>query len=117
MQPAPTAAGILATATSVKNVQQGRCEVGKLTDRQKEDLIKAYSRGKNGWGGLKTGWTLSRKGFVDLSEIQLSDWTMWTITDQGIELAKTILKDEQAARAKHLQAVARFEKGISEGPP
>lgn len=61
----------------------------KLTERQKQDLLNAYYRTKDNcnWGGLKTGWALSRKGLVKLADIQLDDWTMWTITDKGIELA------------------------------
>ena len=59
----------------------------KLTDRQKLDMLKIHALGKDGWTGLKTGWSLSRKGLVKLAVIQLDNWTMWTITEKGIELA------------------------------
>lgn len=63
-----------------------------LTEKQRENLLKAYTRGKNGWGGLKTGWSLNRRGLVKLATIQLPNWTMWTITDKGIEFAEKFLK-------------------------
>ncbi len=61
----------------------------KMTERQKEDLLTAYKRHKDKpnfqCGGLKTGWALSRKGFVKLAKRQYDDWTQWEITEAGIK--------------------------------
>jgi len=65
----------------------------ELTEKQKEDLLKAYSKGENGWVGLKTGWALCRKELVKSANIQLTDWTMWTITSEGINLARLIIEE------------------------
>jgi hypothetical protein len=62
----------------------------KLTKRQQRDLLTAYDRGLEGWGNLRTGWSLHRRGLVNLAKIQLTDWTMWTITPKGIDLALKI---------------------------
>lgn len=51
----------------------------KLTERQKQDLLKAYASGNDGWENLKTGWSLSRKGLVRLAD-----------TDKGVEVALEI---------------------------
>ena len=66
--------------------------IDTLTRRQIQDLLKALADSKtflaNGIGsGLKTGWALSRKGLVELADIQLDNWTRWKITQKGIELA------------------------------
>jgi hypothetical protein len=64
----------------------------KLTERQKKDLITAYKRIHDKpcfySGGLKTGWALSRKGFVNLAKRQFDDWTQWIISEKGIKFVE-----------------------------
>lgn len=77
--------------------------IKSLTKKQRENLNDVYEqyqktgfkygdKGRRLGTGLKTGCVLYRKGLVNLSAFQLTDWTMWEITENGIRIAKMISK-------------------------
>lgn len=74
---------------SIERAHKRHAEIRKaLTECQKKDLLIAYSRGKDSWGGLKTGKYLYQRGFVKLASKQYVGYAMWTITEQGIKFVQ-----------------------------
>lgn len=79
--------------------------IKNLTKKQKENLLTVYtnykktgikhedSRRQLGCG-LKTGTTLYKKGLVRLSYFQLTDWSMWEITEKGIRIAEKQINEK-----------------------
>lgn len=67
--------------------------IKSMSNTQKNDIKTIYKRRRYLIGtGLKTGKTLMKKGLIKLSDVQLSNWTMYKITPLGVEVVEELMK-------------------------